>query len=116
MAGNLLGPRGRYVYVSDDLTSYAVTTDVDLAIAGLGTGAGAPDAFDPANPPPNFGGRFPRGAKTRKVYVQDAAGNRKALTAFTPSAGLYQTNVAQQVTIDTVVFTSTGRVGETYSF
>lgn len=116
MAGNLLGPRGRYVYVSDDLTAYVVTTDVDLAVAGLGVGAAAPAVFDPGSPPANFGGRFPRGAVTRKVFAQDAAGNRKSLTAFAPSSDLYETNLAQNVTLDGTVFTTTGRRGERLTF
>lgn len=116
MAGNLLGPRAKYNYTADDGSIYSITTDESLAVAGLGAGAGAPTEFDPASPPSGYAGRFPRGAKPRKVFVQDADGNRKELTAFTPTANLYNTILAQEVTIETVTFTSTGRRGETYTF
>jgi hypothetical protein len=116
MAGNLLGPRGKYVYESDDGTNYVYTTDQDLAAAGLGVGAAAPVAFDPASPPANFGGQFPRGAEPRKVFVQDGSGNRKELIAASIDADLYATLLPTNVTIDTVTFTSTGRKGERFTF
>lgn len=116
MAGNLLGNREKYVYVSDDLKSYGYTTDEDLAVAGLGPAAAAPTVYDPANPPTNYCGSFPRNFKPRVVFVQDADGNRKELIAASPSANLYQTNLAKPVTIDGVQFTSTGRRGEKMSF
>lgn len=116
MAGNLLGPRGRYVYEADDGSTYAVTTDASLAVAGLGVANAAPDEFDPANPPTGYAGRFPRGARPRVVFAQDADGNRKQLIAFSPVANLYQTNLPQNVTVETVAFTTTGRRGERYTF
>lgn len=116
MAGNLLGPREKYVYVSDDLKSYGYTTDEDLAVAGLGPADAAPTVYNPASPPIDYCGSFPRGFRPRVVFVQDAAGNRKELIAASPSADLYATNLAQNVTIDGVVFTTTGRRGEKMSF
>jgi len=116
MPGNLLGPRGKFVYLADDGTTYSVTTDSSLAVAGLGVGAGAPAAFDPQNPPTGYGGRFPRGARPRVVFAQDSNGNRKQLVAFDPTANLYETNLSQAVTIDNGAFVTTGRRGETYTF
>lgn len=116
MAGNLLGPRGKYVYEADDGSTYSITTDASLAVAGLGVADAAPVEFDPASPPAGYAGRFPRGAKPRVVHAQDAAGNRKSLVAFDPQADLYQSNLSQNVTIDETVFTTTGRRGETYTF
>lgn len=116
MAGNLLGPRSAYVYEADDGNTYSVITDDSLAVAGLGAADAAPVAFDPSDPPTNYSGRFPRGAEPRKVFVEDASGNRKQLTAFDPTADLYATTLPQNVTIDTVTFTSTGRKGERFTF
>jgi hypothetical protein len=116
MAGNLLGARQKYVYISDTGDRYSWLTDTDLAVAGTGFEDAAPEVFDPANPPTSYVGRFPRGAQPRRVFVEDANGNRKALVAFDPDASLYATNTPASVTIDTVSFTSTGRKGERFTF
>lgn len=116
MAGNLLGARQKYVYTSDTLDTFSWLTDTDLAVAGTGAADAAPAVFDPVNPPANFKGRFPRGAEPRRVFVQDASGNRKALVAFSPTSDLYASDTPQDVTIDTVTFTSTGRKGERFTF
>lgn len=116
MAGNLLGPKSKYVYSADNGDTYSILTDDSLAIAGFGSTTEAPEVFDPESPPPNYRGRFPRGAKPRKVFCQDANGNRKEVTAFTLDADLYSTVLSKNVTIDTVVFTTTGRKGEKFSF
>jgi hypothetical protein len=116
MAGNLLGARQKYVYKSDTGATYSWLTDTDLAVAGLGAADAAPAVFDPASPPANYVGRFPRGAEPRRVFVEDANGNRKALVAFDPTANFYATATPVNVTIDTVTFTSTGRKGEKFSF
>lgn len=116
MAGNLLGSRSKYVYKGDDGNNYSVITDDSLAVAKLGAADAAPVAFDPESPPANYAGRWPRGAETRKVFVEDSNGNRKALTAFDPTASLFATNLSQSVTIDEAAFTSKGRRGERYSF
>jgi hypothetical protein len=116
MAGNLLGNRAKYVYKADDNKNYSVITDESLAAAGTGAAAAAPSEFDAANPPANYGGRFPRGATVRVVFVEDSAGNRKALTCFDPTSSLYQTNLAKEVEIDGTTFTSTGRRGEKMTF
>jgi hypothetical protein len=111
-----LGGREKYVYESDTGDTYSWLTDTDLAVAGLGDADAAPEVFDPASPPDDYRGRFPRGAQPRRVFVEDANGNRKALVAFSPDADLYATNTPTSVTIDTVSFTSTGRRGEKFTF
>jgi hypothetical protein len=116
MAGNLLGARKKYVYKSDTGETYSWLTDTDLAVEGTGFEGTAPTEFDPAAPPADYVGRFPRGAQPRRVFIEDVNGNRKALVAFDPEANLYATNTPANVTIDTVVFTSTGRKGERFTF
>lgn len=116
MAGNLLGSRSKYVYLADDGKNYSVITDDSLAAAGTGAGTAAPVAFDAASPPSNFGGRFPRGATPRVTFVEDAEGNRKSLICFDPTSDLYKTNLAKEVEIEAVTFTSTGRRGEKMTF
>lgn len=107
MAGNTLGPRGRYAYTSDTGEVYNITTDVDLATAaGLSAST------------PGTGSAKPTQLSLRKVFCQATiAGQivRKALTVNADSA-LYDTDAASTVTIDGTVFTTTGRKGESLSF
>lgn len=103
MAGNTLGPRGDYVYEDDLGVEYKITTDVDLA-----TAAGLVAATNQPRIPSRF---YPRG-----VYVQSATGQRKFLVIGDVTNALYASNGRQNVTIDTVVFTTTGRKGERASF
>jgi len=119
LSGNRLGPRQRYIYETDDLTiAYIITTDQDLAVAGTGTGAGAPDVYDPENPPAGVTVcPAPRRFTPRQVFIQDAAsGARKNLICFSSTADLYAASQPQTVTIDTLDFTTTGRKGEKLSF
>lgn len=107
MAGNTLGPRAKYQYVSDTGDIFNIRTDVDLATAaGLtpsvaGTGQAKPGELSP-----------------RRVFCQATIAGalvRKALIVDIDSP-LYATTTAQTVTIDGTVFTTTGRKGETLSF
>lgn len=117
MTWNRLGSKTDYVYTSDSGNTYSVSTDDDLAVAGLGAGAAAPVAFDPENEPANYVGPFPRRAKPRVVFAQaDADGARKELIAFSPTANLYQTVSRQAVTIDGEDGVTTGRRGEKFTF
>jgi hypothetical protein len=102
--------------LSDDGKNYSVLTDDSLALIGLGAASAAPVAFDPASPPTNYGGRFPRGAKPRVVHVEDEDGNRKSLVCFAPTGTAYATNLPQVLTIEETDFTSTGRRGEQMTF
>lgn len=116
MAGNRLGPRIKLVYTSDEGTTYSILTDANFQIAGLGAATAAPVEFDPENPPANYGGRFPRGAKPRVVFAQATDGVRRELVACSPTADLYKTNTPQSVTIDSEAFITTGRRGEQVTF
>lgn len=107
MAGNTLGARGKYAYTSDTGEVYNITTDVDLA-----TAAGLPAATS------GTGSAKPAGLSLRRVFCQATIGGkiaRKALVVNADSA-LYDTDASGTVTIDTVVFTTTGRKGESLSF
>lgn len=111
MPGQRLGPKKKYAYIMDDGTTIRLALDATLGdLSGTGlteltTGSTA------QNKPTNF--------KPRAVYVQaiDEDGNvaRKRVVCNTGGA-LYSSNSEQNVTIDSEVFQTTGRVGETYSF
>ena len=116
MAGNLLGPRAKIVYLADDGKNYKLVTDASFLVAKAGAGAAEPAEFDAASPPANYAGAFPKGAKPRVVFAQDADGNRKSIICTDLTSQLYKSTLPQVVEIDTVEFTTTGRRGETYSF
>lgn len=116
MAGNRLGARGEYVYDSDGGGTYIIETDASLAIAGFGSGAGAPTAYNPAAP--GDATPAPKRFKPRGVYVQSTTdGARKFVIAFSPDAAAYARNNSATYTIDEEAgWESTGRVGEKQSF
>lgn len=117
--GNRIGPRLKYFYQSDDESVYYILrTDADLAVAGLGDAADAPIVYDVNNPPPGLATvcPAPKRFKPRVVHVQDEAGNRKSLIAFSLAANAYTRSTSQEITIDGRVFTSTGRRGEQLTF
>lgn len=119
LSGNRQGPRERYLYQSDDDgVFYILTTDVDLAIAGLGDVGAAPEVYDPANPPAT--GTVcpaPRRFSPRVVFAQDpVSGARKSLIAFSPESNLYSTSTPDTITIDGLDFVTTGRKGEKLTF
>lgn len=91
MAGNKLGPKQIYLYYTDDLTqAYTMRRDTDLAVAGLGAGAAAPQVYDRANPPENVDiTPAPKGFSPRVVFIQDPTGARKNMIAFHPTSQLY---------------------------
>lgn len=116
MAGNLLGPRAKIVYLGDDGKNYKIVTDASFVVEKAGAATAAPALFDAASPPTNYAGRFPRGAKPRVVFAQDTAGNRKEVVCTDATSALFKTTLPQVVSIDGTDFTTTGRRGETYSF
>lgn len=107
MAGNTLGPRGKYAYTSDTGEVYNITTDVDLATAGGLTASTS-----------GTGSAKPTSLSLRRVFCQATIGGkivRKALVVNADSA-LYDTDASSTVTIDGTSFTTTGRKGESLSF
>lgn len=121
MTGNRLGPRQRYIYITDVPTiGYIYETDQDLAVAGLGAAGAAPEVFDPANPPSGITlTPAPRNFSFRTVFAQSTTdGVRKNLIAASPLANLYSATFSQSVpAIDTdTSFVTTGRKGEQLSF
>ena len=121
MAGNKLGPKGKFLYFTDDVTvAYILNRDLDLVFAGLGAAAAAPVAFDPANLPAGVTvSPKPTRFTPRGVYIQDSStGERKFLIAFHPTSDIYLAQVSQTIPdIDGETdFVSTGRKGEQLSF
>lgn len=107
MAGNTLGPRGKYAYTSDTGEVYNITTDVDLA-----TAAGLPASTA------GVGSAKPTSLSLRVVFCQATIGGRLVRKSLPVNADspLYDTDASTTVTIDGTVFTTTGRKGESYSF
>jgi len=116
-AGNSLGPRGKYIYVTDNDIQVTVKTDVtlgELAGCGLNEGSGTTTR--------------PTGFQFRGVYVQSpgAAAIADPPTAAVPflrkflicarTASLYKSDTPQTVVIDGRTFTTTGRRGEKFRF
>lgn len=106
MAGNTLGRRAYFRYVSDSGTNYNILTDVDLGLAGglVEATTGAPT--------------LPQRFKVRGCYAEATVGGVK-VRKFIPcaaTAAIYDTDVSVAVTIDGVNFVTTGRRGERVSF
>lgn len=119
MAGNKLGSKERYIYLSDDTTlAYVLRRDIDLAVAGAGATSAAPvleSAF--VAPAGVTVGPPPKGFQPRKVNIIDRTdGATKALICFDPTSDLYNSSASQTVTIDGDTFETTGRSGETLTF
>lgn len=121
MSGNRLGPKGSFIYFTDDITiGYIIPRDLDLVFAGLGAGASAPVAFDPASPPAGVSlSPAPKRFKPRVVFAQsEADGARKELICFHPTSDLYLATSRQDLPdIDGEdTFVTTGKRGETQSY
>lgn len=119
MAGNKLGGKSKYVYVSDDTAAvYILRRDTDLAVVGTGDGTAAPTAADGYTPPAGVViCPPPKGFRPRYVRIIDRAdGATKELICFNPTSDLYNSSSTKTVTIDTVAFETTGRVGEKQTF
>lgn len=106
MAGNLLGDRRYFRYVDDLGNQYKYLTDQDL-----GDAVGA--TLDDASPD------MPRRFEPRGVWIQatvDGKRVRKFMICPTSSNAVYRSNVAQDVTVDSQTFRTTGRKGEVKTF
>lgn len=107
MAGNTLGPRAKYQYVSDTGDIFNIRTDVDLATAAGLTASAA-----------GVGSAKPGELEPRRVFCQATINDklvRKGLIVDIDNP-LYATDTSATVTIDGTVFTTTGRKGESLSF
>jgi hypothetical protein len=106
--GQYTGQKASYIYVSDNLTSYAIYRDTDLALTAL-TGL---EAYTVGAP---FASPFPTGFKPRGVYWLGYIGQRavrKFLICGTVDSPLYANDSSQAVTIDGVVGFTVSRRGE----
>jgi hypothetical protein len=106
MAGNTLGARAYFRYVSDSGALYNILTDVDLGTAGglVEATTGAPT--------------LPRRFRVRGVWAEGTVDGR-VVRKFIPcadTAAIYDTDVSTAVTVDGVNFITTGRIGERASF
>lgn len=104
-AGQTLGVKRYFGYANDGGGSYSLLLDQTLGAAG---GLTEDDSF----PPP------PRRFRPRGVYVEAVIGGAVARKYIVcePGAALYATDTSTDVTIDTIVFKSTGRRGERLTF
>ena len=105
MPGQTLGIRSYFSYLGDDGTTYKVQLDNTLGILG---GLAVDDQ----------GVSLPRRFRPRHVWVEAMIGTQKARKRIVcaPNSPLYTSDVPVDIVIDTVTFTSTGRVGEKVSF
>ncbi len=109
MSGNRLGPKVRVDYVSDSGKTYNLRVDSDLVISNSGLVLGST-----GGPPPK---RWrPRGVFAQFPDPDTNRINRKFLICGTTAAALYASDTPATITIDGVVFTTTGRKGEKQSF
>jgi hypothetical protein len=103
MAGNRLGARRLYKYVSDTGEEYRVFTD-----ESLGTAVGA-ELNDELPDKPTL-------LRPRVVYAQATDGVRRTLIIPETDNDLYNSDNSQEVTIDGETFKTTGRRGESFTF
>lgn len=119
MAGNKLGGKGKYVYISDDQSAvYILSRDTDLAVAGTGSGLAEPQTALGYTPPAGVViCPPPKGFTPRAVNIIDRTdGATKRLICFSPNSDLYNSSSSKEVVIDTVTFVTTGRTGEKQTF
>lgn len=118
MAGNTLGPRGKFLYIADGGVNYSLTLDGDIGAAGNLSSINEQNQSGAQRKPTRF--------KPRVVFCEatittgegeDASSYvaRKEIPCNATSP-LYNTVSASTVTIDGVQFTTTGRRGEKLSF
>ena len=110
--GQFLGPKGSYIYITDNGTAYVIRRDRTLAtIPGT--------ELAPATTATSNGGRLPQGFKPRGVYWQsflDGQIVRKFIICGSPLSGLYDNPGSVELTVDNVVGYTTGRKGESQEF
>ncbi len=107
--GNRLGPRATFTYTTDSLeeVSYVQDRSVGLAVGNvLATNPGRPTSVRS------------RYLKARYVLVEQVSDPtiRKRIVIGEADNTLFAADSSQTVTINSVVFQTTGRVGEAVSF
>lgn len=100
--GNSLGPRIWVKYIADSGANYAIQMDASIAASV--------EADFPASGTPNLPRRF----KPRRLHLKSASGLHKSVVVPSSSFDAYLSG--GNVTIDGVVFTATGRSGESHTF
>lgn len=111
--GQYSGVRRTYIYTSDTDEEYLLTLDQTLGDLA-GTGLVVATAANSGNASP-----APKRFKPRCVYWQGTLSNRlvrKRLICGTTDATLYDSDSSQNVTIDGVTGSTTGRRGEQLTF
>lgn len=113
--GQFTGVRKTYIYNSDNNeATYLITTDAtlgDLAGAGLTEATTATAAASK--------GQLPRGYKPRVVFWQGELNDRmvrKEIICGSTAAALYNSVAPQNLTVDGVAGSTTGRRGEKVRF
>ena len=105
-SGNTLGPRSYYRYTADTGDVYKYLTDDTIALAvGAVLDDQAPD--------------LPKRFRPRYVLAQALDSGtlyRKKIVCPTIGTPAYDTDQSTDITIDGLVFSTTGRVGEKQSF
>lgn len=107
--GNRLGPRATFNYVTDSLETVAFVGDRSVGVAVGNTLPASPGR------PISVNSKYLR-ARYVLVQQKDDPTVRKKIVIGSADNTLFAGDSAQDVTINGVVFTTTGRVGESVSF
>ena len=113
MPGNLLGQKVKVAYTTDSGVKIRLSRDIDLVPSSAGL------ATDLTGTTPRPTGFTPRGVYVEATIAGDEnISDRKARKFIVCAANstLYTSDQPQNVSIDGVVFKTTGRKGETQRF
>jgi hypothetical protein len=111
--GQYSGQRSSYLYTTDFGDVYILSKDVTLAnLEGAGLTPATQANAGNANPTPKR--FFPRGVYWQGVL--DGRIVRKFIVCGSTTADLYQAGISQDLTIDGVVGSTTGRRGEQQTY
>lgn len=105
--GNVLGPRGTYVYETNTGVSFNMSLDRSVSDA-----VGNALSQNGALPVATSGGTIPFSPRYILVRSADEPSKRKKIVIGDPANSLYASAAAASVTINGEVFNVTGRVGE----
>lgn len=105
--GNVLGPRGTFVYTDNAGVNYNISLDRSVATAvgnTLSTNASFPNLTS--------GGTIPVAPRYLLCQSVDEPSKRKRVIIGDPANALFASKASSNVTINSEVFVVTGRVGE----